>query len=41
MEKIDKALREDLIQKNVGIKIRELRKAGKILPDYAVYWAGH
>ena len=30
MEKIDKALREDLIQKNVGIKIRELRKAGKM-----------
>jgi len=30
MEKIDKALQEDLIQKNVGIKIRELRKAGKM-----------
>ncbi len=30
MEKIDKAVQEDLIQKNVGIKIRELRKAGKM-----------
>jgi TRAP-type C4-dicarboxylate transport system substrate-binding protein len=30
MEKIDKAVQESLIQKNVGIKIRELRKAGKM-----------
>jgi len=30
VEKIDKTYREDLIQKNVGIKIRELRKAEKM-----------
>ena len=30
MEKIDKAVQESLIQKNVGVKIRELRKAGKM-----------
>ncbi len=30
MEKIDKVIQEDLIQKNVGIKIRELRKAEKM-----------
>ncbi len=30
MEKTDKSVRESLIQKNVGIKIRELRKAGKM-----------
>jgi transcriptional regulator with XRE-family HTH domain len=30
MAKIDNAVQEDLIQKTVGIKIRELRKAEKM-----------